>query len=59
VQKWSAAIATALSDKQLRDRIAGLNFMARASTPAEAQQRNRALRAFWEPTVKASGFKAD
>jgi hypothetical protein len=33
--------------------------MARASTPAEAQQRNRALRAFWEPTVKASGFKAD
>ena len=59
VQKWSSAIATALSDKQLRDRIANLNFMARASTPAEARQRNQALRAFWEPTVKASGFKAD
>jgi tripartite-type tricarboxylate transporter receptor subunit TctC len=59
VQKWSSAIGTALSDKQLRDKIAALNFTAKASTPAEAQQRNRTLRAFWEPTVKASGFKAD
>jgi tripartite-type tricarboxylate transporter receptor subunit TctC len=59
VQKWSAAVATALGDKQVRDKITALNFMPEASTPAEAQQRNRALRAFWEPTVKASGFKAD
>ncbi len=59
VQKWNSAIVTALNDKQLRDKIATLNFTAASSTPAEAQQRNRALRAFWEPTVKASGFKAD
>jgi tripartite-type tricarboxylate transporter receptor subunit TctC len=59
LQKWSAAVATALGDKQVRDKIAALNFTPQASTPAEAQQRNRALRAFWEPTVKASGFKAD
>ncbi len=59
VQKWSSSIATALSDKQLQDKIAALNFTAGAGTPSEAQQRYRALRAFWEPTVKASGFKAD
>lgn len=59
VQKWNAAITTALSDKTLQDKIATLNFTAGASTPAETQQKNRALRAFWEPTVKASGFKAD
>ena len=59
VQKWSSAIATALTDKQLRDKILALNFTPVASTPAEAQQRNRTLRAFWEPTVKASGFTAD
>lgn len=59
VQKWNSALATALADKTVKDKIAALNFTAGASTPAEAQQRNRALRAFWEPTVKASGFKAD
>jgi len=59
VQKWNSAVATALADKTVKDKIAALNFTAGASTPAEAQQRNRALRAFWEPTVKASGFKAD
>lgn len=59
VDKWSSAVAAALTDAQLRDRIAALNFTAVASTPAEAQQKHRALRAFWEPTVKASGFKAD
>jgi tripartite-type tricarboxylate transporter receptor subunit TctC len=59
VQKWNSAIVKALGEKQLRDKIAVLNFSAAASTPAEAQKRNRALRAFWEPPVKASGFKAD
>jgi tripartite-type tricarboxylate transporter receptor subunit TctC len=59
VQKWNSAVVTALSDKELKDKIARLNFTAGASTPSEAQQKNRALRAFWEPTVKASGFKAD
>lgn len=59
VQKWNSAIATALADKTVKDKIATLNFTAGSSTPAEAQAKNRALRAFWEPTVKASGFKAD
>lgn len=59
VQKWNSAIVTALGDKQLRDKIGALSFTPGASTPAEAQEKNRSLRAFWAPTVKASGFKAD
>ena len=59
VQQWSTAVTTAPKDNGLRESIAALNFSAVSSTPAEAQQKMRALRAFWEPTVKASGFKAD
>ena len=59
VQKWSSAVKTVLSEKDVRDKIEALNFTPIASTPAEMEQRNHALLKFWEPIVKASGFKAD
>jgi tripartite-type tricarboxylate transporter receptor subunit TctC len=59
VSQWSVAIRDAVGKEQFVARIQGLGFVARGSTPVEARARFAELRNFWEPIVKASGFRAD
>lgn len=57
--QWSEAVRRAVDDKRARDKIIALGFVPGGSTPEEARAKFDRLRKFWEPVVKASGFKAD
>lgn len=59
VSEWSTAIRRAVATEQFVRKIRTLGFVETASSPVEAQARFGEMRAFWEPVVKASGFKAD
>ncbi len=59
VSQWNKAIGDAISKEQFVAKIQTLGFVAKGGTPAEASARFVELRSFWEPIVKASGFKAD
>ncbi|WP_395347459.1 tripartite tricarboxylate transporter substrate-binding protein [Variovorax sp. UC122_21] len=59
VSEWSAAVRTAAATEQFSSRVRKLGFMNTESSPDEARARFAEMRGFWEPIVKASGFKAD
>lgn len=59
VAQWSTAIRKAVADEKFASKIRVLGFMTAGSTPAEARTKFNELRNFWEPVIKASGFKAD
>ena len=59
VSEWSAAVHKAASTEQFASKVRMLGFMNTGSSPAEARARFDEMRGFWEPVVKASGFKAD
>jgi tripartite-type tricarboxylate transporter receptor subunit TctC len=59
VSEWSAAIRKAVATEQFARKIRTLGFVETGSSPTEARARFGEMRAFWEPVVKASGFKAD
>jgi tripartite-type tricarboxylate transporter receptor subunit TctC len=59
VSEWSTAIREAVATEQSARKVRTLGFVETGSSPAEARARFGDMRAFWEPVVKASGFKAD
>jgi tripartite-type tricarboxylate transporter receptor subunit TctC len=59
VAQWSTAIRKAVADEKFASKIRVLGFVTAGSTPAEAHTKFNELRDFWEPVIKASGFKAD
>ncbi len=59
VSEWSAAVRTAAATEQFSSKVRMLGFMNTGSSPAESRARFAEMRGFWEPIVKASGFKAD
>lgn len=59
VAQWSTAIRKAVADEKFASKIRVLGFVTAGSTPAEAHTKFNELRSFWEPVIKASGFKAD
>ncbi|MBB3639612.1 MULTISPECIES: Bug family tripartite tricarboxylate transporter substrate binding protein [Variovorax] len=59
VSEWSTAVRKAASTEQFASKVRMLGFMNTGSSPAEARARFDEMRGFWEPVVKASGFKAD
>lgn len=59
VAEWSDAVQKAAASDQFAKKIRTLGFVNVGSSPAVARARFGELRAFWEPVVKASGFKAD
>ena len=58
-QKISSAIAQAMRDKDMQERLAKLGYEAVGSTPAELAATHKADFARWEKPIKASGFTAD
>lgn len=56
---WSAAVRKAVAEEQFAGRIRGLGFVNVGSSASEVQARFSELRAFWEPVIRSSGFKAD
>lgn len=59
VSKWSAAVQTAVADKQFSSKIYSLGFASKGSSPDEAKAKFNELRIYWEPVIKLSGFKLD
>ncbi|MBB1629462.1 twin-arginine translocation pathway signal protein [Cupriavidus sp. UME77] len=59
VAQWSAAVRKAVGDEKFASKIRTLGFVAVGGSPTEALARFNALRSFWEPIIRASGFKAD
>jgi len=59
VSEWSTAVRKAVGTDQFATRIRTLGFSNTASSAADARAKFSEMRSFWEPVVKASGFKAD
>ncbi|VTU23054.1 Argininosuccinate lyase [Variovorax sp. PBS-H4] len=59
VAQWSTAIRKAVADEKFASKMRVLGFGTAGSTPAEAHTRFDELRNFWEPVIRASGFKVD
>jgi tripartite-type tricarboxylate transporter receptor subunit TctC len=59
VSHWSTAVRAAVAKEQFASSIRSLGFVNVASSPAQASARFDELRNFWEPVIRASGFKAD
>ena len=59
VSEWSAAVRKAAATDQFASKIRTLGFVNTGSSPADARAKFSEMRSFWEPVVKASGFKAD
>ena len=57
--EWSTAVRKAAATEQFASKVHMLGFVNTGSSPAEARARFSEMRKFWEPVVKASGFKAD
>ena len=57
--EWSTAVRKAAATEQFASKVRTLGFVNTGSSPAEARARFSEMRKFWEPVVKASGFKAD
>ena len=55
----SAALKTALAQKDVIDGLAGFGLEAMSSTPAELTDLIKKDTAKWAPIVKAVGFTAD
>jgi tripartite-type tricarboxylate transporter receptor subunit TctC len=59
VNRMSAALKTALAQKDVIDGLAGFGLEAMSSTPAELTDLIKKDTAKWAPIVKAVGFTAD
>ncbi|WP_052383781.1 Bug family tripartite tricarboxylate transporter substrate binding protein [Pseudacidovorax intermedius] len=59
IAEWSDAVRRAAAADQFAKKIRTLGFVNTGSSPADARARFGEMRAFWEPVVRASGFKAD
>lgn len=59
IAEWSDAVRKAAATEQFASKIRTLGFVNAGSSPDEARARFKDMRSFWEPVVKASGFKAD
>jgi tripartite-type tricarboxylate transporter receptor subunit TctC len=59
VNRISAAIATAMKEKETQERLLKLGYEALGSTPAALAAAHRADFARWEKPIKATGFTAD
>jgi tripartite-type tricarboxylate transporter receptor subunit TctC len=59
VAEWSDAVRKAVATEQFAKKVGALGFVNTGSSPNDARARFAGMRAFWEPVVKASGFKAD
>ncbi len=59
VQQWSQAVAKALAQADVRERLATMGFLPVGGTPEELVARGSTAAARWAPVIKASGFVAD
>lgn len=59
VQAWNAALAKALAQADVKERLAAMGFQPVGASPEELAQRGAAAARRWEPVIKASGFVAD
>ena len=59
ISEWSTAVRKAAATEQFASKIRTLGFVNTGSSPADARAKFSEMRNFWEPVVKASGFKAD
>lgn len=59
ISEWSTAIRQAVATEHFERKIRTLGFVNTGSSPADARAKFSEMRAFWEPVVKASKFKAD
>lgn len=59
VSEWSTAVRKAVASEQFASKIRALGFVNTGSSPGEARAKFNEMRSFWEPVVRASGFKAD
>lgn len=59
VAQWNAALKRVLALPDVRERLTGLAFEARGSSPEELDQAIQADAAIWGPVIKASGFSVD
>ena len=59
VTRMSAALKTALAQKDVIDGLAGFGLEAMSSTPSELADLIKKDTAKWAPIVKAVGFTAD
>ncbi len=59
VQAWNAALAKALAQPDVKDRLSQMGFLPVGASPDELAQRGAAAAKRWEPVIKASGFVAD
>ncbi|MGQ3003696.1 MAG: Bug family tripartite tricarboxylate transporter substrate binding protein [Hydrogenophaga sp.] len=57
--EWSTAVRKAIATESFASKIRTLGFVNTGSSPAEASTKFNEMRDFWEPIIKASGFKAD
>lgn len=59
VQSWNAALARALAQPDVKDRLFQMGFLPVGAPPEELAQRGLLAARRWEPVIKASGFVAD
>ena len=59
VDQWNAAMRRVLVLPEVRERLGGLAFDPKASSPEELARMGRDDAAIWGPVIKASGFSVD
>jgi tripartite-type tricarboxylate transporter receptor subunit TctC len=59
VQVWNAALAKALAQPDVKERLSQMGFIPVGASADELAQRGAAAAKRWEPVIKASGFVAD
>uniref|UniRef100_UPI003F6EF715 tripartite tricarboxylate transporter substrate-binding protein n=1 Tax=Elioraea sp. TaxID=2185103 RepID=UPI003F6EF715 len=57
-ERFAAALAAVLAMPEVRERIEGLGFVPRGSTPAEYRARFQAELAKWGPIIRQAGIQA-
>jgi tripartite-type tricarboxylate transporter receptor subunit TctC len=57
VRQLSAAVATVLAKPEVRDKLLAIGLIPVGTTPEELSQELAANTAFWQPIVKATGYK--
>ena len=56
-KKLSEAAATALARPEVKEKLLAIGLIPVGSTPEELTQELAANSAFWQPIVKATGYK--
>jgi len=57
VRRLSAAVITVLGKSEVKDRLLAIGLIPVGSTPEALAQELAANTAFWQPVVKATGYK--